>query len=270
MADTAVRVQRGWHLRPRPDGFDRCARGGIGYTGGRGATGDRVQATTGQGSGDRLAAAHRALVADPDVQFRLQAADPPPQPPAWLRDLLAWLGDALAPVGRFLRWLFSWLPDLPYAQILFWSVLAIAAAAALWMVVTRVREGAWRLPRRQVRGAQPGEVEDWTPAAAHSRAWLQEADALAAAGRYAEAVHHLLRRSVEDIARRRPQLDRPALTSRELAEADAIPPAPRTLFAGIARLVEGSLFGGRPVSQGDWTTARASYADMVLPRAWRA
>lgn len=229
-----------------------------------------MQATAGQETGDRLAAAHQALVADSDVQFRLQAADPPPRPPAWLSDLLTWLGDAFAPVGRFLRRMFSWAPDLPYAQILFWSVLAAAAALAVWMVVTRVREGVWRLPRRPARGAQPADVEDWTPAAVHSRAWLQEADALAAAGQYAQAVHHLLRRSVEDIARRRPQLNRPALTSRELAEADVIPPAPRTLFAGIARLVERSLFGGRPVSADDWATARGSYADMVLPKAWRA
>jgi hypothetical protein len=229
-----------------------------------------VRTTAGEGSGDRLAAAHRALVADPDVQFRLQAADPPPQPPAWLKAALDWLREVLAPLGRVLRHLFSWMPDLPYARILLWSVLAVTAAVALWMIVTRIREGEWRLPRRRVRPAEAAELaEDWAPAAEHSRAWLKEADSLAAAGQYAEAVHHLLRRSVEDIARRRPQLDRPALTSRELAEADAIPPAPRTLFASIARLVERSLFGGRPVSQGDWTAARASYADMALPLAWR-
>ena len=229
-----------------------------------------MQATAGEGTGDRLAAAHRALLADPDVQLRLQAADPPPKPPAWLKAALDWLGDLFAPVGRFLRRLFSWAPDLPYASILFWGMLAIAAALAGWMVWTRVQEGAWRLPRRRRSAAEAvADEEVWTPAAAHSRAWLKEADELAAAGRYAEAAHHLLRRSVEDIARRRPQLARPALTARELAAADAIPPAPRDLFSSIARLVERSLFGGRPVSADDWTRARASYADMVVARAWR-
>ena len=33
----------------------------------------------------------------------------------------------------------------------------------------------------------------------------READALAAEGRFAEAIHHLLLRSVEDIGRRRPR-----------------------------------------------------------------
>jgi hypothetical protein len=111
--------------------------------------------------------------------------------------------------------------------------------------------------------------EAWAPEAAPARAWLNEADAMARQGRFAEAVHHLLTRSIEDIARRRPRLVRPALTSRELAAATDIPPSARDLFAGIARLVEKSLFGGRPVSAEDWETARAAYADFALPGTWR-
>ena len=60
------------------------------------------------------------------------------------------------------------------------------------------------------------------------------------------------------------------LTSRELAAAEAIPAPARDLFAGIARLVERSLFGGRPVAADDWTEARAAYADFALPGTWRA
>ena len=114
------------------------------------------------------------------------------------------------------------------------------------------------------------EEESWAPEAAPARSWLREADALAAQGRYAEAVHHLLFRSIEDIGRRRPRLVRPALTSRELAAAEALPPPARSLFARIAGLVERSLFGGRPVEAGDWTAARSAYADLVLPGTWRA
>ena len=68
----------------------------------------------------------------------------------------------------------------------------------------------------------------------------------------------------------RPRLVRPALTSRELAAAEAVPPVARDLFSRIARLVERSLFGGRAVDAGDWSTARAAYADFVLPGTWRA
>jgi hypothetical protein len=225
----------------------------------------------GQGVG-RLADAHRALLADPDIQFRLTAAPPPPETPAWMRTLGEWITWALRPMIRAFHWLGSWLPDWPYARILLWSVIALAAAIVGWMVVERIRHGVWRLPRwrRRVRVAVETVADDQPLfEAAPARAWLREADALAALGRFAEAAHLLLLRSVEDLARRRPGAVRPALTARELAAAPIFPPAVRAPFAGIAALVERSLFGGRPVDAGEWTAARASYAELALPKAWR-
>jgi len=223
------------------------------------------------GAADGLAAAHDALKADPSIQLSLQPAPPPPQPPQWLRDFFQWLGDVLRPVGRFFQWISSFMPDAPYARILLWTVLAVAAAGFAFMVYRRIRDGEWRLPVRRGPVGTPAEAEEeaWAPEAAPARSWLREADALAAEGRYAEAVHHLLFRSIEDIGRRRPRLVRPALTSRELAAAEALPPPARGLFARIAVLVEHSLFGGRPVEAADWTAARTAYADLVLPGTWR-
>ena len=51
--------------------------------------------------------------------------------------------------------------------------------------------------------------DEWAPEEAGARSWLEEADALAREGRFAEAIHHLLFRSVEDICRRRPALVAP-------------------------------------------------------------
>ena len=221
---------------------------------------------------DRFSAAHAALKADPTVQFTLSRAPPPPQPPAWIEPFFKWLGHVFAPIGRFFAWIDSFFPDWPFARIFLWSVLAVVVALIAWGVYQRVRYGEWRLPRRIGLRATAVAVEedDWAPDAAPVREWLREADAMAAAGRYAEAVHHLLFRSIEDIARRRPKLVRPALTSRELSASDALPPPARDLFAGIARLVERSLFGGRDVDLTDWTGARAAYADFALPGTWRA
>lgn len=219
---------------------------------------------------DRFAAAHHALRGDPSIQFTMQPVKPPAPPPSWLINFVEWL--AKGPIGRFFGWIARHMPDAPVARGLLWVLLAVLAAFLLWVIVVRVREGQWRLPRRRktmVMAAEP-EEEAWAPDAAPVRAWLNEADALAADGRYAEAVHHLLFRSVEDIARRRPRLVRPALTSRELAAAEAVPAPARDLFAGIARLVERSLFGGNPLSMDDWTGARAAYADFALPGTWRA
>lgn len=223
------------------------------------------------GAADGLAVAHEALKADSSIQFSLQPAPPPPEPPKWLQDAFEWLSDFFKPVGRFLQWIGSFMPDAPYARILLWAVLAAAALGFAILVYRRLREGEWRLWRRRLADGIPVEAEEgtWAPEAAPARSWLREADALAAQGRYAEAVHHLLFRSIEDIARRRPRLVRPALTSRELAAAEALPPPARSLFARIAGLVEHSLFGGRPVEAADWTAARTAYADMVLPGAWR-
>ena len=39
----------------------------------------------------------------------------------------------LRPIGRFLDWLGSYLPDAPYARILLWTVLIAAALALGWM-----------------------------------------------------------------------------------------------------------------------------------------
>ncbi|MBV9930054.1 MAG: DUF4129 domain-containing protein [Alphaproteobacteria bacterium] len=219
----------------------------------------------------KLEAAHRALTADPDVQFQLQRVEPP-RPPEWLLHFLHALGKALRPVGRFFRWVDSFLPDAPWAKIFLWAVIALAAATLLLILWRGLRHARWEWPyrRRRLATVAAAEDEEWRPEEAPARAWLEEADRLAGEGRYAEAIHHLLLRSVEDIARRRPRLVRPALTSRELAAAGAVPEAARGLFAGIAASVERSLFGGRAVGAADWDAARGAYADFVLPRAWKA
>jgi hypothetical protein len=213
------------------------------------------------------------LRADADIQFDLHRAPPPEEPPAWVRTLgeaIAWV---LRPIGRFLRWLGEFIPDAPYARILLWGVLIAAAAALTWMIYTRWRDGLWRLPnwrRRQAAEPVGAEEESWQPDAAPARAWLEEADALAARGLYADAAHHLLIRSIEDLARRRPGLVRPALTSRDLAQAPAIPGRARQLFTGIAAVVERSLFGGRAVGAEDWVECRSAYDDFTRQAAWKA
>ena len=208
---------------------------------------------------------------DSSIQFNLSPAPQPPKPPAWMGSFSDWLDRVLAPVGHFLAWIFSVLPAGPIAQILLWSGIALGAAALIWALFNRLKHGEWtlRLPRRAPFKEVAAE-EEWTPEELASRSWLEEADALAHEGRFAEAIHHLLFRSIEDIARKRPALVRPALTSRELAAAETIPGRARDLFAGIARIVERSLFGGRPVAETDWLQAREAYSGFALPSAWRA
>lgn len=223
------------------------------------------------GGADRFAQAWHSLRADSSIQFHLTAPAPPPQSPEWLRAILKWIAKVLEPVGRFLGWLWSFLPDAGIVRFILWTVIALGAAALLWALYNRIVHGEWRLrPPRRALPAELAEEEEWRPDEAGARSWLEEADALAGQGRFAEAIHHLLFRSVEDIARRRPNLVRPALTSRELAAAQLIPGRARELFASIARQVERSLFGGRTVGEGDWLEARDAYSNFALASAWRA
>jgi hypothetical protein len=223
------------------------------------------------GGADNFARAYHALRTDPSVQFNLAPPNAPPQTPPWLHAILKAIGHTLAAIGRFLNWIGGFFPETPVARFLLWAVIALAATALVWVMYNRIRHGEWRFKLSRLGIEEHPEVEEeWVPQEAGARSWLEEADALAAERRFAEAIHHLLFRSVEDIAKRRPSLVRPALTSRELGAAEGVPARARELFSRIARSVERSLFGGRAVRQGDWLKARQAYSDFVMAAAWRA
>ncbi len=209
--------------------------------------------------------AHRELVNGGEVQFAFGPSTEPPVTPEWLRAVGRAIADGLESIGNAIMWLLSWVPDASYARVLLVVLLAALAILAVWIVVVRIRSGAWNWPKRARRNAENGDDEGWTPAQEPARAWLKEADILAAEGRYGEAVHRLLLRSVEDIARWRPGAVSPSSTSRDLAGAPALPPSARGAFAQIAALVERSLFGGRALSPADWGHARDAYAAFALP-----
>jgi hypothetical protein len=173
----------------------------------------------------------------------------PPEPPAWLR----WLGDFLEAAGPVLQWIF-------------WIGVGLLALYILYVVAMRLTGADWRWRRKQ---AQADEGEAWRPAEAPARALLREADALAEAGRFSEAAHLLLFRSIEDIDSRRPQLVRPALTSRDIAGAPDLPAEPKRAFATIVGLVERSLFGGRDLAEPDWRECRSAYERFAFAGAWR-
>lgn len=228
-----------------------------------------AQARLAEFEDERLGQAWTALRKDDAVQFELTPASPPPKAPEWLRTLGEWVADFFRPVGRALEWITGFMPDAPYARIFLWTVLVLAAAALVWLLVWRLRSGEWRLPRWQRGTGEQAADEEWVPDAAPARAWLEEADQLAARGEFAAAAHHLLLRSIEDIQWRKPRLVRPALTSRNLAATEEIPAPARAVFGQIVTTVERSLFGGRSVSADEWQAARAAYADFALARSWR-
>jgi hypothetical protein len=190
------------------------------------------------------------------IQTAFPPPPPPPETPGWL-----------AAIGRGLRSLFDTLA--PAAQPLMWIAGILLVLLLLYLFVPAFATWVDDLRLRRKRGAAADEEDMVGQAeAGAARALLAEADALAAAGRFAEAAHLLLYRSVEDIEGRRPGLVKPAMTSRELAAATDLPAVAREAFSRIARAVEISLFGGRAIDAGGWEQCRSAYAEMTVPKNW--
>ncbi|MEO1489836.1 MAG: hypothetical protein AAFR88_10445, partial [Pseudomonadota bacterium] len=111
--------------------------------------------------------------------------------------------------------------------------------------------------------SDPSEPE-WTPDASESRALLEDADKLAAEGRYDEAARLLLQRSVSQIATAKPDWVEPSSTARELAALPALSAAARSAFSVISEAVERSLFALHALNREEWERARGAYADFAL------
>lgn len=200
------------------------------------------------GSSQTLLDAHAALVRDRSLQFERSDFVPPKAP-----DWLAWLADALKAVAPVLKWVF-------------WIGVALLVTLILYAIVRELRRLGAPRPK-PVEHTQPDEAE-WRPDAAAARDLLAAADQLANQGRYAEASHLLLLRSVEDIQSRRPNAVRIALTTREIATLAVLPEAARPAFAKIGQVVERSLFGGAVVGADDFADCRRDYEAFALPQGW--
>lgn len=195
----------------------------------------------------KLAAAHEVLLHTRGLQFDFQGVAPPPPPPGWLEALLRALSH-FAPVMKYV----------------FWGGLALAVVLVAWFVLREFvgfRLGGTRAKSFSETGFKPEPDR--------ARALLEEADGLAAAGRFDEAIHVLLFRSIDDIAGRKPGAVRPALTSRDIAGLEAMPGAARSAFGRIAEAVERSFFGGRPADAEAFRSCRADYEAFAFSEAWR-
>jgi hypothetical protein len=190
------------------------------------------------------------------IQTEFPPPPPVPQTPEWLKAL----GDAI-------RDFFNW--SAPAGKPLLWIGAILLVLLLLYLFVPAFATWVDNIRYRRKRKSAEDEADLVGQAeAGAARALLAEADALAAAGRFAEATHLLLYRSVEDIEGRRPGLVKPAMTSRDLALAHDLPAVAREAFSRIARAVEISLFGGRAIDAGAWQQCRAAYAEMTVPKNW--
>ncbi|WP_225009758.1 DUF4129 domain-containing protein [Novosphingobium percolationis] len=202
----------------------------------------RAAAISASESGERAWRAARDMA---DIQYAPLPPKVPTPPPAWLEALMRFLAKLLEPVGRWLGQ--GW-------GLVETGLLVLAVIGALWIAASLLLP-VWRA--RRTRKTAP---EEWTPDHAEAELLLSDADRLAAEGRFDEAAHLLLRRSVGQIATARPTLLSPSNTAREIADLAALPPPARTAFATMAEAVERALYALRPLSGEDWAQARSAYA----------
>lgn len=194
--------------------------------------------------------AWRNLRADEDIQFS-EIVLPERQPtPSWFEEFMEWLGSIMQPVGN--------------AMVSSWPVLKWALIIGVGLLILFL---LYRVLSPLLLDKKPGQDESddqWSPEESEALALLEEADRLAREGRFDEATHLLLKRSVGQIAAARPHLVEPSSTARELSADPRLPEAARTAFAVIADRVERSLFALVRLDRDDWNAAREAYAEFAL------
>lgn len=146
----------------------------------------------------------------------------------------------------------------PIFQLIFYGLLVLVVAYILYLILNTII--ATR--RGSVKAAKVEEMPDipvYQPDAETARVLIDDADNLAAQGKFAEAVHILLFRSIQDIEDKRPHHVKRSLTSREIANLPILSPKARDVFSQIGKFVEKSFFGGGLLSMEDYEISKAAY-----------
>ncbi len=207
---------------------------------------------------EALDQAHAAYLKKSDLQLQRPEFEEPPEdikPPN--------------PPPRWLQAIFEFLSNLgPILQVVFWIAVGLVVAGVLYFLfgeAIRVRFG------RDGKGKvdNPDDVlPDLRPDTKEALSLLEEADALARAGKFAEAVHLLLFRSINDIQQRLEGGVPRSLTAREIGSLRHLPERAKRGLGPIIQIVEHSFFGGREVDAEGWKTARESYEHFAFGEGW--
>lgn len=194
-----------------------------------------------------FAESFRKLKRDESLQFDFTTAPPPPETPKWVDAFADFIGGFFNILG-------------PFLYLLFWLGIGALIMGVIYLIITTLMAAKLGTRAKKEKDLPPPLYQ---PEQAQARILLDEIDALAAQGKYAEAVHTLLFRSIQDIDANRPNVIRRSLTSREIGELTILTSGARDVFASIASIVERSFFGGQIIGQADFDTARAAYAELT-------
>ena len=204
-------------------------------------------------SADVFDNAFRAMKRDDNLQFELPPAPEPPK--------LDWLENFFKGLAAFIELI------MPILKIIFFVGLGAVIALVLYAIAKVIYETRFKREAKEVIEQAPPPL--YVPDQDQARILLEDVDALAADGRFEEAVHELLFRSIQDIDIRRPNTIRRSLTSREIAALNILTPETREAFAKIGGVVETSYFGGKNIGREEFDICRAAYAQFAQKSAWK-
>lgn len=210
-------------------------------------------------SDDRLDRALAAYEADEALQrvrpeWEPEVADLPPPRSSEPNPFIRAIAGFFEAIGSALGYLLALL-------------VIVAILAGLYMVFGE----SLTFRRRQKETSAAPDISvmpDLRPEHARAKSLLEDADALAAQGRFAEAVHLLLFRSIDDIQEKKSGIIGRSLTAREIGALGILPDWIRNALSPIIRIVERSFFGGQDVTETGWREARRSYESFAFGEAW--
>jgi len=149
-------------------------------------------------------------------------------------------------------------------KTILWTLGAVVGAIILFFLFNLGREllesrlGIKRSPK--AAPAEPAKVQAVPPARREAEhRTLAEADALAAEGRFSEAIHLLLLVAMERLRRELGPRVAPAMTGREVLRLSAIPGEAAAPLTRMVSLSEINHFGGRSAREPDYRNCRDDF-----------
>jgi hypothetical protein len=180
--------------------------------------------------------ARAAVMADGDLQLQLPSGTEPPG-----------------------GWNFS-LPEIPIPPALLWAILIAGVLAMVFYLLKdtlplwlRRREGNWRAPN-----LEGGRLQSRSAGEA-----MQAADELARQGRYVEAMHVLLLKSLADMRQQLRLHFAESLTSREILRKVVLSEAGQAALRDIVARVEWTYFGEHDAEESDYEACRGRFDELT-------
>ncbi|MCL2683938.1 MAG: hypothetical protein FWE55_01720 [Synergistaceae bacterium] len=150
-------------------------------------------------------------------------------------------------------------------------ILVISIITIIAVIIYNFNDNIWSRSRARRLNFERNEKPPDTGVAIRMEAASAEADDLAGAGSFAEAIHVLLLRSVSEMRLRLNSPIAESLTSREILRNTDLSPEMRGAFATIVGSVEISYFGSHRPGEDEYAECRRNFDALteLLRRGWQ-